>query len=88
MSFAGFAGLFLNNIERGRHFCVGASLARQEIATAFNLILDRLDDIELARPLPDPPHLSSLNFLTLKEPSYCQKLWIDDGMKKAAYPSA
>ena len=46
---------------------MGASLARQEIATAFNLILDRLEDIELARPLPDPPHLSSLNFLTLKE---------------------
>jgi cytochrome P450 len=51
----------------GAHLCVGASLARQEIATAFNLILDRLEDIELARPLPDPPHLSSLNFLTLKE---------------------
>jgi hypothetical protein len=79
---------FSTTSSAGRHFCVDASLAPQEIATAFNLILDRLDDIELARPLPDPPHLSSLNFLTLKEPSYCQKLWIDDGMKKAAYPSA
>ena len=42
-------------------------LTNQEIATAFNLILDRLEDIALAKPLPDPPHLSSLNFLTLKE---------------------
>jgi hypothetical protein len=39
----------------GAHLCVGASLARQEIATAFNLILDRLDNIELARSLTDPP---------------------------------
>lgn len=64
----------------GAHLCVGASLARQEIAIAFNLILDRFEDIELTRPLPDPPHLSSLNFLTSKEPP------IRFSKRRAPYP--
>lgn len=51
----------------GPHFCVGALLARQEIASSIRILLERLDHIEVARPLSEPPHASSLNFLTLKE---------------------
>ncbi|KMS53639.1 hypothetical protein V474_23240 [Novosphingobium barchaimii LL02] len=47
----------------GTHFCVGAVLARQEIAIGTQAILDRLEDIELARPLVEPIHRA--NFLTL-----------------------
>jgi cytochrome P450 len=47
----------------GAHFCVGAVLARQEIATGILTILSRLDDIALARPLTEPIHRP--NFLTL-----------------------
>lgn len=50
-----------------RHFCVGAPLVRQEMEIAFDLILDRMENIELTRPLPDPKHVSSLNFYCLKE---------------------
>jgi cytochrome P450 len=34
----------------GIHFCVGAMLARRELAIAFRRLLDRLDDIALAVP--------------------------------------
>ncbi|AXB78960.1 cytochrome P450 [Novosphingobium sp. P6W] len=47
----------------GTHFCVGAVLARQEIAIGTQAILDRLEDIQLARPLVEPIHRA--NFLTL-----------------------
>jgi len=47
----------------GAHFCVGAVLARQEIQTGILAMLDRLDDIRLARPLTEPVHRA--NFLTL-----------------------
>lgn len=47
----------------GVHFCVGAVLARQEIASGIMAILERLTDIRLARPLTLPIHRS--NFLTL-----------------------
>jgi len=47
----------------GAHFCVGAVLARQEIATGILTVLSRLDDIALARPLTEPIHRP--NFLTL-----------------------
>ncbi|MGF7154825.1 cytochrome P450 [Novosphingobium gossypii] len=47
----------------GAHFCVGAVLARQEIAIGVLAILDRLEDIELVRPLTEPIHRA--NFLTL-----------------------
>ena len=36
----------------GMHFCVGAHLARAELATALDAILERLDDLRLA---PDAP---------------------------------
>ncbi len=47
----------------GAHFCVGAPLARAEIASGILAILERLDDIRLARPLEKPIHVP--NFLTL-----------------------
>jgi cytochrome P450 len=49
------------------HVCPGAMLARQELTIAINALLDRLDDIRLARPLPDPVHKPSLGFLPMKE---------------------
>lgn len=47
----------------GPHFCVGALLAKQEIATSILALLERLDTIALARPLAMPVHCA--NFLTL-----------------------
>jgi cytochrome P450 len=40
----------------GAHFCVGAALARQEMHTAFTILLERLSSIELAEPLSEPIH--------------------------------
>jgi cytochrome P450 len=54
----------------GAHFCVGRLLAKQELLTGFTVLLERLADIELARPLPDPPHHPSLLLHPMKE------LWI------------
>lgn len=51
----------------GTHFCVGRQLALQELDVAFSILLSRLDNIELARPLPDPPHHPSLLLRPLKE---------------------
>lgn len=51
----------------GNHFCVGAWLARAELRCAFTALLDRLDDIELARPLDDLPHEFSFMLRPLKE---------------------
>lgn len=45
----------------GIHFCLGAALARQELSSAFNMLLDRIDDIQLARPLASPAH--EVNFI-------------------------
>jgi hypothetical protein len=35
----------------GEHFCLGAHLARLEIATAYKHLLPRIDEIELAGPV-------------------------------------
>ena len=51
----------------GNHFCVGAWLARTELRLGFGAILDRLDDIELARPLDDQPHEFSFFLRAMKE---------------------
>ncbi len=51
----------------GAHFCVGRLLAKQELLTGFTILLDRLDDITLARPLPEPPHLPNLLLHPMKE---------------------
>jgi cytochrome P450 len=34
----------------GMHFCVGAHLARAEMAAGLDVLLDRLDDLELVDP--------------------------------------
>jgi len=44
----------------GAHFCVGRLLAKQELLSGFSILLERLSDIELARPLAHPPHQPSL----------------------------
>ena len=51
----------------GNHFCVGATLARQEMLTGFSTILARLQDIELAEPLPSPAHDPSFFLRPMKE---------------------
>ena len=51
----------------GGHFCPGALLARQEMMSSFSGLIQRLDNIELARPLPAPVHNFSLFFLPMKE---------------------
>jgi cytochrome P450 len=51
----------------GAHFCVGASLARQEMVSSFTALLARLDDIRLERELPSPAHNPSLYFMPMKE---------------------
>jgi cytochrome P450 len=51
----------------GNHFCIGAWLARTELRIAFAAILDRLDDIELSRPLDGVPHEFSYFLRPMKE---------------------
>ena len=51
----------------GPHYCVGAALARQEMASGFAAVLDRLGDIALARPVPQPAHDPSFFLRPLKE---------------------
>jgi cytochrome P450 len=51
----------------GVHSCLGSLLARQEFTSAITAVLNRMDHIELARPLPNPPHVESLNFRPIKE---------------------
>ncbi|MGI9622308.1 MAG: cytochrome P450 [Acidimicrobiales bacterium] len=51
----------------GNHFCIGASLARAQLDSAFTAILDRMDNIELAEPLEDPPHEFSFFLRALKQ---------------------
>jgi cytochrome P450 len=51
----------------GHHYCPGAVLARQEMYAAFTQIVKRMQDIELAAPLPDPVHYFSLPFLPMHD---------------------
>ncbi|MDG2300830.1 MAG: cytochrome P450 [Acidimicrobiales bacterium] len=51
----------------GSHFCMGASLARAELMSAFTAILDRMDNIRLAKPLDDNPHKFSFFLRPMKE---------------------
>lgn len=51
----------------GPHFCIGAILAKAEITEGILAVLDRLDNIRLARPLPEPIHRSNFLTLPLKE---------------------
>ena len=51
----------------GPHYCIGAALARQEMHSAFTNLLRRLDDIQLASPVPEPAHHPSMFLMPLKE---------------------
>lgn len=51
----------------GPHLCVGRQLARREMAVAFTALLDRMEDIALARPLPNPVHTPHLFLRPMKE---------------------
>jgi cytochrome P450 len=51
----------------GVHYCVGAQLARQEMISGFTAVLDRMEDIRLARPMPEPAHDPSFFLRPLKE---------------------
>ncbi|MEM7019374.1 MAG: cytochrome P450 [Pseudomonadota bacterium] len=51
----------------GAHFCVGAILARQEMTTAFTQLIERLDNIRLKHPLPEPVHNFSMFFIPMAE---------------------
>ncbi|MFN3231996.1 MAG: cytochrome P450 [Alphaproteobacteria bacterium] len=50
----------------GIHFCPGAMLARQEMASAFTQLLDRLDNIALAVPEESLSHFPSMFHRRLK----------------------
>ena len=51
----------------GIHACLGQQLAKQEIYSGIQALLDRLENFELTRALPDPAYVYSLNFRPLKE---------------------
>ncbi len=51
----------------GPHICVGRLLARREMTSAFTAILDRMDDIALARPLPSPVHVPHVLLRPMRE---------------------
>ncbi|MGI9326324.1 MAG: cytochrome P450 [Pseudomonadales bacterium] len=51
----------------GGHFCVGALLARQEMTSCFKAIVQRMRNIELAQPLPEPVHNFSLFFIPMHD---------------------
>jgi cytochrome P450 len=50
----------------GAHYCVGASLARQEMASTFSILLERFDHIELDGELPTPVHEPSVFLRPMK----------------------
>jgi cytochrome P450 len=51
---------------KGRHFCIGAPLARLELRIGFNRLLDRLDDVELIDDGPEPERRPSFIFYSIK----------------------
>ena len=51
----------------GSHFCLGASLARAELMSAFSAILDRMENIRLVEPLDGQPHKFSFFLRPMKE---------------------
>jgi cytochrome P450 len=51
----------------GAHFCIGATLARQELHSGFRLLLSRLDDLALAEPQTTPVHEPSFFLRPMKE---------------------
>ena len=52
---------------KGTHFCPGASLARAEMMAAYTVLLDRMEDFQLAKRMPYPVHLPSAALSPMKE---------------------
>lgn len=50
----------------GAHFCLGAALARQEMTSAFRILLERTTWIELDGELPSPLHEPSIFLRPMK----------------------
>jgi cytochrome P450 len=50
----------------GAHFCLGAALARQEMTSAFRILLDRTTWIEIDGELPMPRHEPSIFLRPMK----------------------
>jgi cytochrome P450 len=51
----------------GRHHCIGAPLARQELISAFGALLDRLDGFRLTPGSPEPEYTPSFFGRNLRE---------------------
>lgn len=51
----------------GAHFCLGAALARQEMTSAFRILLERTTEITLDGDLPSPLHEPSFFLRPMKE---------------------
>ena len=51
----------------GVHRCIGAVLAREELHTAYRVLLSRLDNIELSEALPEHPIEPSIFLFALKK---------------------
>jgi cytochrome P450 len=51
----------------GPHICVGRVLARREMNAAFSIFLQRLDNIALARPLPEMVHVPHMMLRPMRE---------------------
>lgn len=51
----------------GRHHCIGAPLARQEMISAFTALLDRLDGFRLTPGAPEPEYVPSFFGRNLRE---------------------
>ena len=51
---------------RGRHFCIGAPLARQEMMSSFEVLLDRLDNFALEENCDSPEYTPSFFGRNLK----------------------
>jgi cytochrome P450 len=51
----------------GRHHCIGAALARQELISAFTILLERLDNFRLTSGAAGPEYVPSFFGRNLKE---------------------
>ncbi len=51
----------------GRHHCIGAQLARQELITAFEAIVDRYEKVEMAPGQPEPDYIPSFFGRNIRE---------------------
>ncbi len=51
----------------GAHHCPGALLGRQEMIRSFKFLVERMKNIKLAKPLPEPVHNFSMFFMPMKD---------------------